>query len=73
VAAGGASASDASSAAEGGAPPTLLVDEPAAKRWRDWRVRLFFAFLMIGGVFAFLFSLKQVGVVLLIFVLQSLI
>lgn len=51
--------------------PTLLVDEPKAKRWRDWWLRVAMTFVMIGSVVALMGYTKQLGVVTLIFVLQG--
>jgi CDP-diglyceride synthetase len=41
------------------------------RRWADWWLRLGMTMLMIGSCFVYVFALKQPGVVLLIFALQS--
>ena len=43
------------------------------RRWRDWWLRLGMTGLMIASCFAYVFICKQPGVVLLIFILQSMI
>jgi phosphatidate cytidylyltransferase len=48
-----------------------VQDAPPAKRWQDWWVRVAMTGLMIGGCFAYVYTLRQAGVVLLIFALQT--
>ncbi|KAJ3218795.1 hypothetical protein HDU67_004043 [Dinochytrium kinnereticum] len=54
------------------APVTMLVNEPAVKKWRNWWVRSFWTFVMVGGCVAILLA-GHIWVVLLVVVIQTMV
>ena len=49
------------------------LEKTQTRRWRDWWLRLGMTGVMIASCFAYVFICKQPGVVLLIFILQTMI
>jgi CDP-diglyceride synthetase len=71
-----ASSSSSSSSLQGGVSATSSANGQgvvSTRRWRDWWLRLGMTGVMIASCFAYVFICKQPGVVLLIFILQSMI
>jgi phosphatidate cytidylyltransferase len=60
-------------AASGVVPVTDAPPDAAAKRWLDWNVRWLSGLAMIGAFIVYLYVGRQLGVALLVFVIQTLI
>ncbi|KAJ3098500.1 hypothetical protein HDU97_003956 [Phlyctochytrium planicorne] len=54
------------------APTVMLVNEPPGKKWRNWWVRSFWTFVMVGGFITILLA-GHIWVVLLVVVIQTLV
>ncbi|KAJ3213785.1 hypothetical protein HDU67_002442 [Dinochytrium kinnereticum] len=54
------------------APVTMLVNEPATRKWKNWWIRSFWTFVMVGGFVAILLA-GHIWVVLLVVVIQTMV
>lgn len=53
-----------------GSAPVLAVDESKKKRWKSWKTRVFYSWIMVLGAIGLILVTKQLGCALLIFAVQ---
>ena len=68
-----AKSSNTDSGAEGEkavATPVLAVDESQKKRWKSWKTRVFYSWIMVLSAIGLILTTKQLGCAILIFIVQ---